>query len=343
MRPARALAGLLLLAATACRDAAPAALHPLSVTPDYGASGARTAITIQGEGLVPQVRADFADGRKSALEATFTAQLRAEALDGAPIWLEEVRLLPSGGLAATVPASVPVGGYALVVRSPAGEEASLAGAYRAVTPVDAVAGFQFQELDAQRAGVSFTVSLLAVDGAGERVEGYEGSVTVGDSAGGLAPVTLGPFVRGALLGQVTVDAAAAQDVLTARDARGLTGSSNPFDVLPAPPAALSLSLPALPLPVGACAGPVALRSLDARGQTTPVAADEEISLLVLPEGEGLTLYADAACATSSHSVTLRAGSAEAGFFLRADRAGEWEVRAQPLTLPSFTARAQATP
>ncbi len=339
MRLALALALLSLLAA--CRDELPGAPAPRAVTPDRGASDAATPIVIEGEGLVPWVRADFGDSRRSLVDASFFAALLLAEGAGEAVPLEQLQL--SGGrLTAVVPAGVSVGTYDLVVTNAAGEEGVLAAAYRSVTPSEAVARFVFAPIDAQPVGVGFTVFLEAVDSVGVRVDGFDGYVDVADRTGTLAPSRLGPFARGVLTGQVAVLALIQEDVLTATDGRGRMGESNGFGVGPGLPAALALTRPVPELRVGQCSERVRVRTEDAGGRSAPVANDIRVALLASPD-TGLGLFGDAACSVTVDALTVPTGVAEAGLYLRASAEGEWTLRAFSQGLPAAIEAVKAVP
>jgi hypothetical protein len=101
----------------------------------------------------------------------------------------------------------------------------------AETPVD---HFAFDPLGDQVAGVPFTIAITAVDDGGLPVTSYDGTATLTDTTGTIAPAATGPFVAGVWSEQVTINQAATGVVITAEDV-GILGSSNPFTVTAPPP------------------------------------------------------------------------------------------------------------
>jgi uncharacterized repeat protein (TIGR01451 family) len=94
----------------------------------------------------------------------------------------------------------------------------------------------------QTAGVPFSITIRAEDVYGNVVPTYTTSVDLQDSTGTLLPAGTGTgWVDGIWNGSVTITGALDADVITADDGR-INGFSNPFDVLPGAPAALTVTV-----------------------------------------------------------------------------------------------------
>src|SRR5207248_5121433 len=213
----------------------------------------------------------------------------------------------AGALTATVPAGLAIGGYDLTVTNPRGESGVLEQAYRVITSAESVASFRFDPLSQQRAGVPFAVGIAAVDSSGRVVDGFTGSVTLADSSGALTPTSAGPFVLGrAHLADAEVPQPRSQDVLTAADALGHLGSSNPFEVKPGLPSEIDFSSPALMLTAGACSPALTLEARDVRAVAVPLEEPEQLALLAGPPNR-VSFFSDAACANALAALDWPAG------------------------------------
>jgi hypothetical protein len=324
VKPATLVAAIVWCACTPPGEDGP---RLLAVIPPQGASAAAVEIHISGENLAPRVATDFADRRKSSLDATFSARLFDTPLS-------DVRLTPDGALAATVPAGLSEGVYDLEVIDPAGTEATLAQAYRVVTSAENVASFRFDELGPQRAGVSFALGLTAIDSTGRTVDGFDGTVTLSDRSGTLQPTTVGPLVLGRLRGAiVSITGLREDEAITAIDLLGHAGTSNVFSVRPGLPVSLVFVTAPQSLVAGQCSAAVELETRDARGV---VALLESSTSVGLSGSAGLTFYSDEGCASAVTSLLMRAGQSRAGFRYRAERAGAVLVIASPDAFPSAT-------
>jgi len=320
--PSLAWLGLVLFA---CADPALPPPAPEAVSPAEGLNRDAQLVRIRGS-FAPRVHTDFSDPEASALDDHFEARLE---LPGRPaVALEAVSLEPEGDLLARVPAGPPMGTYTLVVRGPDGQEGSLANAYRVVSSAEKVATFSFSSAGPQRAGVPFWVTVTAVDTEGERVGGFDQPVHVSDLGGALSLDTP-PFERGQVLVEVQLDRAFAEDVLTAEDAFGHRGNSQPFPVLAGLAASLVVGEVPGELTAGDCVGPIAVELRDARGQ--PADASAPVSLLSEPAVEAF--YADAGCASPMDALALAVPSATGSFYLRIVEAGALALRVRPQTAP----------
>ena len=332
MRGAVLLLGLLIPLAAAVGCTAPrGGPKPARVAPARVDGVVDAAIEIQGSGFEALVTTDF--GGSSTLDAGFTASL-APSGGGAAVPLPGVVFTDRNTLRATVPAGLPHALYDLVVTDAAGRTGFLAGALRVVTPAGALAGFRVDPLSAQRAGGSFTAAITAVDAGGSVVDGFEGTVTLSDATGTLAPQQGGPFVAGELRVPVVVEALSAADVVQVTDAAGHRGASPPFAVEPGLPCTVAFAATPLSGAAGACLGPFALEVLDRLGNPAPAQANLRALLETDPPGAA-QLFLDAGCGVPAGGVlTLASGASSGALWLRAIAAGRLTLRAQPDGLPS---------
>jgi len=244
MRGVPLFLGLLFAFAAALGCTAPrGGPQPARVVPARVDSLVDVAIEIEGSGFEALVTTDFRDG-SGALDAGFTASL-APSGGGAAVPLPGVIFTVRRTLQATVPAGLPHVLYDLVVTDAAGRTGFLAGALRVATPAGTLAGFRVAPLPVQRAGGSFTVAITAVAEGGGVVDGFEGTVTLSDATGTLAPQQAGPFVAGELRVSAVVEALAEADVLQVVDAARHGGASPPFAVGPGLPVAVAFAATAL--------------------------------------------------------------------------------------------------
>jgi hypothetical protein len=336
--PSRALCGvaLALTLALACtRARQPGDPTPLAVNPARATAAAAVQVEISGRDLDARVKTDLSAGgaAQNGVDAGYAARL--EPASGAPVSLADVRLTERHTLLATIPAGLAQGSYRLVIVDPAGRTGSLEHAYRVLSSAASVARFDVAALGTTpRAGVAFPVSVVALDAGGAVVDGFDGAVTLSDTAGLLPPASAGPFVLGRWGGAVTIAGVASGDALVATDAAGHAGASAPFDVIAGPPVALVF--PAAPLTVapGACSPRVALALRD--GQGIPAAAEADLVVQLQSAPPGLALFADAGCTTPAAALTIATGADAGGFHFLASAPGDVTVRAVPATLPSAT-------
>lgn len=340
MRGATVVPALLLALAAAPACTAPrGGPKPARVVPAQVDGVLAAAIEIQGSGFEALVTTDFGDG-SGALDAGFTASL-APSGGGAAVPLAGVIFTDRQTLRATVPAGLPHALYDLVVADAAGRSGFLAGALRVATPAGALAAFRVATLSAQRAGGSFTVAISAVDTGGSVVDGFEGTVTLSDATGTLAPRPSSAFVAGELRMPVVVEALAAADVLQVVDAAGHGGASSPFTVGPGLPVAVTFS--ATPLSGGACLGPFTLEVLDRLGNAAPTEAELRAALETDPPGAA-QLFLDAGCTLQAGGALVIASGASSGaLWLRASEAGSLTLRARPDGLPSVLLEGVVSP
>ncbi len=288
-------------------------------------------IEIEGSGFEALATTDFRDG-SGALDAGFTASL-APSGGGAAVPLARVIFTDGKTLLATVPAGLPHVLYDLVVTDAAGRTGFLAGALRVATPAGALAGFRVAPLPAQHAGGSFTVAITAVDAGGGLVDGFEGTVTLSDATGTLAPQQAGPFVAGELRVPVVVEALAEADILQVLDAAGRSGESSQFGVGPGLPVAVAFAATPLAGGAGACLGPFTLEVLDQLGHAAPAEAELRAVLETDPPGSA-QLFLGAGCGEPAGEVlTIASGASSGELSLRA-AAGGLTLRARPDGLPS---------
>jgi hypothetical protein len=328
-----ALAMTLAVAAGGCTDPAPGSPRPQSVTPDRGPVSVATPILIRGSHFNASAETDFAGRDESTLDARFAAYL-------GPVPLRDVRLRADGALSATVPEGLPIGAHDLRVVDPEGREGTLADAYRVLADTDSarlVAAFRIETVGPQEAWAPFTVTVTALDGAGDVVTAFNGAVSVTDLTGTAVPGSVGLFRDGAWTGTIEVRAPHAADVLTVSDASGLSATSNPFHVAPSPPVSLRFSTPPRTAAAGACSGPaqpltVALR--DAFGGDTVA---EEALTLTAAAPPGMALYADDACAVPLAAPVIPAGGSSTTLWFRATLAGDAPLSA---SAPSLLGAAQ---
>ena len=318
---------LVLLRGVACSGGeAPSAPKPVSVTPSRVAAGSGASITVNGNDFYADVVTDFRRRANSTVNSAFAVTLIAG--DGTELVLDGVQLVDRNALTAEVSAAVPRGLYDVKVTDPAGREGVLTGALRLVTSAESVAKFTFDFIDPQRAGIPFAVGVTAVDEVGENVEGFDGMAQL--TAPSAAPVTIGPFARGRARGFITVAMPGSGVVVTATDALGHVGSSDPFDVTAGEPAQLSFVEAPERMPAGACGGPFTVEVQDIFGNAAAPGAASAFSVAVIPP-EGGELFSDAACATSTAGGML---SGRSSFYVRATKAGRPRLRVVPEAWPS---------
>ncbi len=101
----------------------------------------------------------------------------------------------------------------------------------AETPVD---HFAFDPVGDQVRGEPFGITITAVDAGGLPVTSYNGTATLNDTTSTIAPTTTGPFVDGVWTGDVTIQQAAIDVIISAQDL-AIAGDSNAFDVAEPPP------------------------------------------------------------------------------------------------------------
>ncbi len=91
-------------------------------------------------------------------------------------------------------------------------------------------GFSFAAIGPQTAGTPFNVVITAVDGTGNTVSNFTGTVALTTTAGTITPGTSAAFVSGVVIQQVTVTVAGPSRTITATGS-GKTGTSGTFNVL----------------------------------------------------------------------------------------------------------------
>jgi hypothetical protein len=174
--------GALLICALACgrTSAPPAAPAPAWVEPAEAYAGVEIPVLLHGDGFNAEVVQQLSGGSHIALDASFRAFLDSFQLGG-------VRLIDSRTLAATVPATLPPGDYALSVEGPFGR-GTAAGAFRVLpsTPaaLDAAATAPARAL----VGQQFTVSVAVTNTGGMAALG----VSAGTAAANGPPATVEP-------------------------------------------------------------------------------------------------------------------------------------------------------
>lgn len=283
-------------------------------------------ISIEGEDFFAEVFTNFVRARNSELHADFTVSLAPGMGDA--IALDGVTFVDSTKLTAQVPATVSRALYDVVVTDPNGSSGKLTGALRVVTPAESVAAFELDPILGQRAGVPFVVGVTAVDEAGTRVEGFDGTAQL--MATGSIPVSIGPFALGRARGFVTVPQPAMALTVTATDAQGHAGVSEPFDVTPGEPARVAFVDAPARIAAGACGGPFTLEVQDTFGNPAAPSASSAFSVSVNPP-EGGEPFMDAACTTTSAAGMLQG---RASFYVRATKAGRPQLRVVPEAWPS---------
>jgi hypothetical protein len=341
--PSPAALGVALALALGCsRARQPGDPTPLAVNPARGAAATAVQVEISGRDLDARVKTDFSSGggAQNGLDAGYAAWLVPAA--GAPVPLGDVRLTERRTLLATVPAGLAQGSYRLVIADPAGRTGALEHAYRVLSSAASVARFDVAVLEATpRAGVAFPVAVVALDAGGAVVDGFDGTVTLSDTAGLAAPAAAGPFVLGRYGGTVTIPALASGDALVATDAAAHAGTSAPFDVIAGPAVALVFAAAPVTVAQGACSPRIDLALRDAQGQAAVAEVDLEVQLQSAPPG--LALFADAACTRPASALVVATGAGAAGFHFLAAAPGDVTLRAVPATLPSATQVETVTP
>ncbi|MEW6608468.1 MAG: carboxypeptidase regulatory-like domain-containing protein, partial [bacterium] len=94
-------------------------------------------------------------------------------------------------------------------------------------------GFELDSISNQKAGTSFTITVVAKDIEGNIKTNYFGTPTLKDDTGTLTPTAISGFVSGVASTQVTITKTATGISITAEDA-GKTGTSNTFNIGPGP-------------------------------------------------------------------------------------------------------------
>lgn len=333
-------AGLVVLALACTRAREPGAPAPLAVAPSRATAEVPVRIEISGRDLVAGVKADFGGGG-AGLDAGFSAWLEPSGA-GTAIPLTAVALTDRRTILATVPPGLAAGTYRLVVADPKGRTGALEHAYRVVSSAAAVARFEVTLAERRpKPKIPFAVVVTAVDAGGGVVEGYEGTVTLSDTAGALAPRKHGPLVRGRGRGKVALSRVVAGDRLTASDGAGHTGTSAGFSVEGGPPMALVFASDPVTVAAGDCSPRVDLALRDGAGAAAVAPAALPVALQSAPPG--LATFTDARCTAAAASLTIPAGEGEAAFWFRAASAGAVTVRAVPAALPNAVQRQTVTP
>lgn len=328
----------LLLAGTfalGCGERSELELRLKGMTPAQGENETDVAVEIAGEHLAARVHTDFARPTESFIDATFRAWLLPVGAELPEVELHDVRLAGPEALTALVPRGIARGFYSVKVVDPFGREAVLPEVYRVVRSARTLAGFRFEPLGPQRAGVPFTVQLTAVDASGALVDGFGGAVSLSDLTGTVSPAQVGPFVLGKARTQVAIATFAPEDKLFADAGVGRSGESNAFAVLPGLAVELAVASATQSVPAGSCSAPVELESRDSFGLPAEVEATIAIGLSAAPP-DRFAFFADPACATEVTQVSLPAGESRTRFHFRGERAGAVVVRLLPDVLPTTT-------
>lgn len=313
------------------RSKEPGGPVPLSVEPAQGTGRSALAVEIAGRDLDAYVRSDLSSSQGGSIDVGFAAVLEPAA-GGSPVPLADVALTPRRTLRATVPAGVARGVYRLQVTDPRGRTGVLESAFRVVASAEAVTTFRVELLEAPRAGVPFTVAVSAVDAQGMLVDGFDGSASLSVSAGTLSAAAAGPFALGRVQVQETVRELVAGARITASDALGRSGASDPFDVTAGPPMAVVFPGRSVSATAGACSPPVAVELRDALGHPSP--AEVDVTARLQASAGDVSFFSDAACTAALASLVLPAGVARASFHFRPAAAGLLTVRVVPALLPS---------
>jgi hypothetical protein len=332
----------LLLATLGCAEAVyPPRLS--SISPSEGANDVDVTVTIRGENLQPRIRTDFDRADQSGWDRTFTAALIPVDTSLPEVPLSDVLLDQNRTLVGTIRAGAARGFYGLRVVDGFGREGFVPEVYRVVASPTKVASFKLEPIGPQRPGVPFTVQLSALDADGRVVDGFTAGVDVKDGTGALTPGRVEPFVLGRARAQLTVAAFSSANTVTATDAQGRTGSSNPFAVLPGLAVELVFLTAAQTLTPAQCSQKVELEARDTFGFPAKVEAMVESELSAAPP-QGVTFFSDAACTQEISLMALAAGESRISFYFRAGSTpGLFVLRVVPLVLPSASQPQTVTP
>lgn len=209
----------LLLAASmlACGGSSLPEPRILSVQPGQVSVDEEVLLVARVDAVAP-FRADYASG---SLTADAGATLRIGATELGPM-----DAAPGGLLVARLPPGLPEGAQDVRITLADGRSAVAPGALQ-VAPSRAPVAFAFDPIPDQQ-GRTFSVTLRALGPEGEQ---FEGAVLLFDGMERpLSPPATGPFTRGVLTLQVTVNRNGSNMVLSARDGAGRVGISNAFKV-----------------------------------------------------------------------------------------------------------------
>lgn len=331
MRRALRVAWLVALALACTRARAPGAPAPLAVSPARATADAPVRVEIAGRDFDARVRADFNSTGAGEVDGEFEVRLEPAGA-GSAVTLGEVALTDRRTLLATVPAGLAPGRYRLVVVDPRGRSGALEHAYEVIASATAVARFDVALGERPRAGIAFPVVVTALDANGAVVEGFDGTVTLSDTAGALAPRRHGPFVRGRGRDRITIKRRLASDALTVSDDAGHSGTSPPFSVAGGPPMALVFASAPVTVAAGRCSPAIELALQDGTGTATAAGAALAVELQSAPPGLGI--YSNPGCTRALTTLEIPAGEAGATFHFRAEAAGTVILRARPAALPS---------
>lgn len=304
---------------------------PLSVTPAQGTGETPVRVEITGRNFDASIHADLTTSAGTTMDVRFAVELEPEG-GGTLVPLADVSLTARRTLVGTVPAGLARGTYRLHVTDPRFRTGVLDGAFRIVTPSEAVTSFRVELLETPLAGIGFSVAVSALDASGAIVDGFEGSVTLTDANGAMTSVTAGPFVRGRYRGPAAIGAVTQADQITATDGLGRAGTSAAFDVVPGAPAAVVFPEPSVAASAGACSPRLEVELRDVLGHPAPAAAAITAQLQSAPP-DG-TFFSDAACTAPVRSLTIPAGASRAAFHVKPAAAGTLTVRVVPDALPS---------
>ena len=313
-----------------------------AIVPSEGANDVDVRVAITGENLEPRIRTDFDRADQSKTDRSFSAWLVPVDTSLPEVPLADVLLDPSHALIGTVRAGAARGFYGLRVVDAFGREGSVPEVYRVVASPTKVAAFRFEPIGPQRPGVPFSVQLWAIDSEGKVVDGFTASVDVKDGTAALSPTRVEPFVLGRARAQLTIAAFASADTLTATDAQGRKGTSNPFAVLPGLAVELAFISASQSLAPGQCSQKIELEARDTFGFPAKVEALVESELSAAPP-QGVTFFFDAACTQQISLMRLETGESRLSFYFRAGATpGLFGLRVVPLVLPSASQQQTVT-
>ena len=305
-----------------------------AISPSEGANDVDVRVTISGQDLEPRIHTDFGASDQSRWNRAFSAWLVPVDKSLPQVALDEVQFEPARTLGGIVRAGAARGFYGLRVVDPHGHEGFVPEVYRVVASPSTVAKLRFEPIGPQRPGVPFTVQLTAVDSTDRVVDGFTAGVDLKDGTGTLNPRRIEPFVLGRARAQVVVLDFASANTLTATDALGRQGASNPFAVLPGLVVELSFVTAAQPVGVGQCSTKVELEARDTFGFPAKLSAAVDAEVFAAPP-QGVAFFSDPGCTQPLARLSLPAGESRLSLYFRAGPSpGVFQLRVVPLLLPS---------
>ncbi|MGC4116414.1 MAG: PKD domain-containing protein [Myxococcales bacterium] len=337
----RALAPSVLVAALGlgCVDSDRSGPVPEEVEPRSVIEGKAVQITIRGERFVQRVETDFGSPALSELDDAYAARL-------GEVPLRDVERVSDTELRATVPAGMTAGCYPLEVTDPWGGQGTLPEAFT-ILPLghldpDEVDRLRVLASGPQVAGQPFAVQIVAVDPAGTEDFAYSATLTLSDVTGTLTPALV-PLVHGRWSGLVEVRASAAEEVLSAQDAAGHQGRSDPFPVEPRPATALCFATPARRLVAGSCSAALVVQTCDDLGQAAdPPQWALPLQLTLDPPGAATTFLA-ADCEEDAAAPIELGASGSVSIHLRSPWAGTLQLEARATGLRPASQRVEVVP